>query len=130
MIMVTNNLKNRINEDFGKRLNLLLDETGFPPKYNGRVVLLGKKYGVSHKAAANWLDGISIPKRLILTDMAKDMGVTEAFLEYGKYPKYSSEVTGQPAPSKKEIYDLIDSLPKSKESLAKAMLKALIDDND
>ena len=56
--MVTRNEK----LEFSKRLNELLDEQHFRPKYKGRQEALAKLFDVSQIGARKWLEGEAIPK--------------------------------------------------------------------
>lgn len=80
--MVTNDEK----QLFSKRLNLVLDKAGIPPKGKGRQGILAKMFGVSDKGARKWIEGESIPsttKLPVIVKKFKDTGVTVEWLLSG-----------------------------------------------
>jgi transcriptional regulator with XRE-family HTH domain len=63
-----NALKSEKNTDqssrakkIGDRLNAVLDDHGYPPKFHGRHEQLAHDLGVTPKTAANWLNGDKYP---------------------------------------------------------------------
>lgn len=57
------------NEAFSLRLNQMLDDLDIPKR--GRLVLLAKRYGVTHPSARKWLVGEGYPDIVKLIDLAK-----------------------------------------------------------
>lgn len=81
--MVTRNEK----LEFSKRLNELLDEQHFRPKYKGRQEALAKLFDVSQIGARKWLEGEAIPKHEKIIEIATRFNARSAWLEYGELPK-------------------------------------------
>lgn len=61
---------------FSKRLNNLLDRTGFVSAKDGRYGALGAKYGVSRQQAYRWGTGLALPAPHLLLRIADDFNCT------------------------------------------------------
>lgn len=61
--------------EFAKRMNLVADRIGVPPKGKNRQKILGEKFGVSQEAARKWLEGESIPQMSKCIEIAKEAEV-------------------------------------------------------
>lgn len=77
-----------IKEDFGRRLNLALDQIDFPGLNHGRTVELGKLMGVGPRSAANWLSGIKMPQTDKIAELCVFTGVSFDWLVTGRDPMY------------------------------------------
>ncbi|WP_186057736.1 hypothetical protein [Burkholderia gladioli] len=80
---------------FSDRLNLVLDEEGYPPKGSGRHNRLAKDWGLTAKGVRKWVEGEGVPETLRQVEMAKRYGVSFEWLATGRDPttlKHSSEV--------------------------------------
>ncbi|WP_186061020.1 helix-turn-helix domain-containing protein [Burkholderia gladioli] len=69
---------------FADRLNLVLDEEGYPPKGSGRQNKLAKDWGLSQKGVRKWLEGEGVPETTRLIEMAKRYGVSFEWLATGR----------------------------------------------
>lgn len=67
--------------EFGRRLNQVLEEEGFPTR--GRAAVLRKITGVSNTGAQKWLAGVNIPRRESLRSIADEFHRSIEWLEYG-----------------------------------------------
>lgn len=77
-----------IKEDFGRRLNLALDQIDFPGLNHGRTVELGKIMGVGPRSAANWLSGIKMPQTDKIAELCIFTKVSFDWLVTGREPMY------------------------------------------
>ncbi|KVH55260.1 hypothetical protein [Burkholderia cepacia] len=71
---------------FSDRLNLVLDEEGFPPKGNGRQIRLAKDWALTAKGVRKWLEGEGVPELTRLMEMAKRYSVNFEWLATGRDP--------------------------------------------
>ena len=92
--------------EFAKRLNDLCDAARIPPKGKNRQAIVGKIFGVSQKAARNWLEGEGLPHGDRIIRMAKHFGASIEWLWTGRGPKYLS-VAYEPT-----VYEAADRLLK------------------
>ncbi|MGS1071690.1 helix-turn-helix domain-containing protein [Burkholderia glumae] len=87
---------------FSDRLNLVLDEEGYPPKGSGRQNRLAKEWDLSQKGVRKWLEGEGVPETTRLVEMAKRYGVSFEWLATGRDPStlaYSTSVVRGVGPS-------------------------------
>ncbi|MEN7429184.1 hypothetical protein VA599_00415 [Chromobacterium sp. TRC.1.1.SA] len=75
--------KQDLLDAFSRRVNLVCDRLGIPPAGRNRQELLGKRYGVSQKAARKWLVGAGFPETAISIKMATDARVSYTWLMTG-----------------------------------------------
>lgn len=71
---------------FADRLNLVLDEAGYPPKGSGRQNRLAKDWDLSQKGVRKWVEGEGVPETTRLIEMAKHYGVSFEWLATGRDP--------------------------------------------
>ncbi|WP_052262805.1 hypothetical protein [Chromobacterium violaceum] len=76
--------KQLILDAFAKRVNIVCDRLGIPPAGKNRQDILGKRYGVSQKAARKWLVGEGFPDTAISIRMAVDAKVSFDWLMTGR----------------------------------------------
>lgn len=78
-----------VKSAFAQRLNELCAESDdIPKKYEGIQVALGKRFGVSQKAARKWLEGEGMPTFAKCIEIAKWGKVHTEWLLTGRGPKY------------------------------------------
>lgn len=77
----------RMRVAFSARLNEALDDAGFPPKNKGRQVRVAKAFGVTQKGSRLWLEGVCMPRPLVITRMAAELAVRHEWLQWGLGPK-------------------------------------------
>lgn len=70
--------------EFSKRMNLVADRLGIPPKGKNRQKTLGAKFSVSQEAARKWLEGESIPQLTKCIEIAKAAAVGIEWLLTGR----------------------------------------------
>ncbi|MCM2543882.1 helix-turn-helix domain-containing protein [Burkholderia glumae] len=80
--MVTNDER----QAFSDRLNLVLDEEGYPPKGSGRQNRLAKDWGLTQKGVRKWLEGEGVPETTRLIEIAKRYDVSFEWLATGRDP--------------------------------------------
>lgn len=89
--------KQAILDAFAKRVHIVCDRLGIPPAGKNRQDILGKRYGVSQKAARKWLVGEGFPDTAISIRMAMDANVSYDWLMTGRgqteVAEYSEEVS-------------------------------------
>jgi phage repressor protein C with HTH and peptisase S24 domain len=68
---------------FAERLNYILDKQGVPPKNKGRIQILSKMVGLTHRGASKWLNGETKPPQNKYSALAKKLNVTEDWLKTG-----------------------------------------------
>ncbi|MBM2884070.1 hypothetical protein JFK97_06670 [Chromobacterium phragmitis] len=71
---------------FAERVNTVCDRLGIPPAGKNRQAELGKRFGVSQKAARKWLVGEGFPDTAITIKMAVDAKVSYDWLMTGRGP--------------------------------------------
>lgn len=72
------------NDSFSDRLNLVLDQEGYPPKNRGRIQLLANLVDLSHRGASKWVNGESCPPAKKFPDLAKKLNVNAIWLRTGQ----------------------------------------------
>ncbi len=80
-------------EAFSERLNLVLDESGVPPKGSGRQLAIAKRFDVSQKGARRWLEGESFPEMHRAIAIAGAYDVCVEWLLTGSGPKHPGAPT-------------------------------------
>jgi Helix-turn-helix len=88
--MVTSNKtleKQQEDQAFSDRLNELLDARQFALKGRGRQVELGKKYGLTQKAARKWVEGEGMPETIRMIQLARDFRCNFEWLALGTGPR-------------------------------------------
>lgn len=70
--------------EFSKRMNIVADMLGVPPKGRNRQTLLGKMFNVSQESARKWLEGESIPQTEKCIEIAKKAKVGFEWLMTGR----------------------------------------------
>jgi len=70
--------------EFSKRMNIVADMLGVPPKGSNRQTLLGKMFNVSQESARKWLEGESIPQTEKCIEIAKKAKVGFEWLMTGR----------------------------------------------
>lgn len=78
--------RSTITRGFADRLNQLLDEAGFPEKFDGRQVALAKLFDVSQKGARKWLEGEGLPTLERCIVIAEHFRVNTEWLVSGRGP--------------------------------------------
>lgn len=96
-----------LREQFARRMHEVCDELGIPPG-RGRQTTLGKRFGVTPKAARKWLEGLGYPDLDKALRIAQEAGVSALWLLQGVGPKYVAEARNQMA---QRVGDIVDSLP-------------------
>lgn len=79
--------------EFSKRLNLVLDRVGVPPKGKGRQKAVAHTFNVSQKGARKWLEGEAIPETKRIPEFIrayKKANITGEWLLYGN-PEYAPD---------------------------------------
>ncbi|WP_414446838.1 helix-turn-helix domain-containing protein [Burkholderia sp. 22PA0099] len=104
---------------FSDRLNLVLDDAGYPPKGSGRQNQLAKDWGLSQKGVRKWLEGEGVPETTRLVEMSKRYGVSFEWLATGRHPvslapssevvKATSVVPG-PSPASEDAAQLVNAI--------------------
>lgn len=69
---------------FSERLNISLDQLGFPPKHCGRIQQLAEMVGLSHRGAGKWISGESKPPAKKYPKLAELLNVNEQWLRTGE----------------------------------------------
>ncbi|MCH8502892.1 MAG: helix-turn-helix domain-containing protein, partial [Ectothiorhodospiraceae bacterium] len=108
--------------EFAQRLNEALDDAGFPSKGAGRQVSVGKRFGVSQKAARKWLEGEGIPKTSRLMEIATELRIHFEWLLSGRGPKRTEPEddkhhSSDAATDSRLEYLLLYASPRSREAL-------------
>lgn len=75
-----------VRQAFAARVHELCDELGIPQGH-GRQTLLGKRFGVTPKAARKWLNGIAYPEMATAVRMCEEAGLNVLWLLQGTGPK-------------------------------------------
>ncbi|MCX8003685.1 MAG: hypothetical protein N2688_01825 [Burkholderiaceae bacterium] len=92
---------------FARRMHEVCDALGIPPG-RGRQTALGKRFGVTPKAARKWLEGLGYPDLDLALRIAHEARVSALWLLQGEGPKYLAETRNQLA---ERVGDIVDSLP-------------------
>lgn len=71
----------KVKEEFASRLNLAMDEQGYPVR--GRARVLSKEFGVSDKGAGKWINGEAIPETSKIPLIAAFLGINAEWLLSG-----------------------------------------------
>ena len=95
-------------KSFSQRLNLVLDRHNYPPKNSGRMSLLAEKFGITHKAAANWINGVSLPSRKKVKRLSELFDVTEDWLLFGEKYTSNSGLIKIPVLSRENVKPFLD----------------------
>ena len=111
-------------KNFSQRLNLVLDKHNYPPKNSGRMSLLSEKLGTTHKAAANWINGVSIPSRKKIKLLSEMFNVTEDWLLFGEKDTTSSGLRKIPVLNLVDVPSYLDG------TLSKSRMDSFIDVHD
>jgi DNA-binding XRE family transcriptional regulator len=74
-------------EAWSRRFNECCDESGIPPKGKNRQAIVGKRFGVSQKAARKWLEGESLPTLEKCISMARNFDVCFEWFMTERGPK-------------------------------------------
>lgn len=77
-------INNSYNKDFRERFNLVLDNCGIPPRNQGRIQTIADMFLLSHAGAGKWVNGLSIPSKARLKDIANRFNISYEWLAYGK----------------------------------------------
>lgn len=77
--------------DFSRRLNLALDEEGYPPSMSGRQTVLAKATNKSQPGVRKWLVGEALPNMTSAIELAKLINVNLEWLLSGRGPKAVEE---------------------------------------
>nr|WP_199065056.1 helix-turn-helix domain-containing protein [Chromobacterium sp. ASV5] len=83
--------KQAILEAFSRRVDVVCDRLGIPPAGKNRQYELGKRFGVSQKAARKWLVAEGFPDTAISIKMAVEAGVSFDWLMTGRGPMEVAE---------------------------------------
>lgn len=83
---------NSEKEKFSQRLNIALDEAGFPGVGEGRRTLVADALGVRAELVEQWLKGEAFPNTSKLVKLAQMIRVRSNWLLLGAGEKYSSEL--------------------------------------
>jgi transcriptional regulator with XRE-family HTH domain len=71
----------KVKEEFAGRLNLAMDEKGYPVR--GRARVLSKEFSVSDKGAGKWINGEAIPETSKIPLIAAFLGINTEWLLSG-----------------------------------------------
>lgn len=72
----------KLRDDFAARLAQACSNAGIDA--HGRGVVIAKKLGVTPKAVSKWLNSESMPRQGKMAELAKMLGVTVYWLQYGE----------------------------------------------
>ena len=72
------------NKAFADRFNKVLDKHGLPPRNQGRIQIIADMFLLSHAGAGKWVNGLSIPSKSKLKDIASRFQVSHEWLAFGK----------------------------------------------
>ncbi|MBM7073000.1 helix-turn-helix transcriptional regulator [Shewanella sp. 202IG2-18] len=117
-------LTNCNKTSFSQRLNLVLDKHNYPPKNCGRMSLLAEKFEITHKAAANWLNGVSLPSRKKIKLLSEMFDVTEDWLLFGEKDTTSSGLRKIP------VLNFLDVPTYLNDSLSQSRIESFIEVHD
>lgn len=76
---------------FARRLNEICDDLEVPPKHHARQIVVGKRFGVSPRGAAKWLEGESTPSYERCVEIAEWGEVSFEWLMTGRGAKRLGE---------------------------------------
>lgn len=96
-----------LRQAFARRMHEVCDELGIAPG-RGRQTLLGKRFGVTPKAARKWLEGVGYPDLDMAVRIAQEAGVHVNWLLQGAGPKHVDRARNDTA---ERIGDIVESLP-------------------
>lgn len=77
-------------QSFARRLNEMLDDVGVPRR--GRLVMLARRYGITHPSAKKWLDGNGYPDTDRLIDLALWGNTSLDWLLTGRGQKHPTDL--------------------------------------
>lgn len=77
-----------IKKAFALRLQQVLLEKNYPPKFQGQQEQLARDFDVTPKTAGNWLNGEKMPTHERMIEMALRYNVCIEWLETGRGLKY------------------------------------------
>ncbi len=71
-------------KQFAERFNSLLDELEIPPKHSGRIQYVAELFGLTHRGAGKWVNGLALPPKKKRELVAKKLGINFEWLEFGR----------------------------------------------
>ncbi|MBK1735897.1 hypothetical protein CKO15_11535 [Halorhodospira abdelmalekii] len=77
---------------FAERLAQAISASGLSLREQSR---LGRRFGVTGPAVRKWLDASAMPSRENMQNVARELGVCQAWLEYGEGPMHPQCVIGE-----------------------------------
>ncbi len=91
------------NKEFSERFNRVLDKHGIPPRNQGRIQQLADMFLISHAGAGKWVNGISIPSKARVKDIASRFNVSYEWLAFGKGKMELESKSGKKSSSSKKL---------------------------